>query len=154
LLFFGLLRAYKGLDLLVQALARVPDARLVVAGDPVDPVEPIRQLRVRAGRPETEIDGVLGFLPDAEVFTLMADAAAVVLAYRQADSSGVLADRLRPTVARPSCPTSGGLAEAVRAYDAGLVVPPDDVEALADACRALLADPGPAYRGALAALPV
>jgi glycosyltransferase involved in cell wall biosynthesis len=74
----------------------------------------------------------------------------VVLPYRQADSSGVLATAFghgRPAIVSDV----GGLAEAVRAYNAGLVVPPDDVEALADACRALLADPGPAYRGAMAA---
>jgi glycosyltransferase involved in cell wall biosynthesis len=149
LLFFGLLRAYKGLDLLVQALARVPEARLVVAGDPVDPVEPIRRLAFEQGV-RNRIEWRLGFLPDAEVSTLMAGAAAVVLPYRQADSSGVLATAFahgRPAIVSDV----GGLADAVRAYHAGLVVPPDDVEALADACRALLADPGPAYRGALAA---
>ena len=38
LLFFGLIRDYKGLDVLLRALPEIPDARLVVAGDPLDPV--------------------------------------------------------------------------------------------------------------------
>ena len=34
LLFFGLIRDYKGLDVLLEALPEIPDAKLVVAGDP------------------------------------------------------------------------------------------------------------------------
>ena len=49
LLFFGLIREYKGLDVLVRALTDVPDARLVVAGDPLDPIEPIRALAAELG---------------------------------------------------------------------------------------------------------
>jgi glycosyltransferase involved in cell wall biosynthesis len=149
LLFFGLLRAYKGLDLLVEALARIPEARLVVAGDPVDPVEPIRRLAHEHGVAD-RIEWRLGFLPDEEVSILMTGAAAVVLPYRRADSSGVLATAFGH--ARPAIVSDvGGLAEAVRAYRAGLVVPPGDASALAEACRALLADPASAYDGALAA---
>ena len=66
LLFFGLLRAYKGLDVLVRALALVPDARLVVAGDPLDPVEPVQQLAREIGVAD-RIEWRLGFLPEAEV---------------------------------------------------------------------------------------
>jgi glycosyltransferase involved in cell wall biosynthesis len=92
----------------------------------------------------------LGFLPDAEIGELLQQAAAVVLPYRHAGASGVLATALgrgRPVVVTDV----GGLAETVREYGAGLVVPPDDVDALAAACRAVLADPIPSYRGALAA---
>src|SRR5256714_340646 len=77
LLFFGLIRDYKGLDVLLEALPQIPEARLIVAGDPVDPV------RKTAG-----VDWRLGFVPEAEVPQLMAEAAAVVLPYRRLDSSG------------------------------------------------------------------
>ena len=66
LLFFGLIRRYKGLDVLVQALADVPDARLVVAGDPLDPVEPTRALAAELGVAD-RIEWRLGYLPQAEV---------------------------------------------------------------------------------------
>ena len=149
LLFFGLLRAYKGLDVLVRALAQIPEARLVVAGDALDPVEPVRRLASDLGVAD-RIEWRPGFLPDEEIAALLRSAAAVVLPYRRADSSGVLATALghgRPAIVSDV----GGLAETVREFGAGLVVPPGDAERLAEACRALLADPGAAYAGALRA---
>ena len=152
LLFFGLLRAYKGLDVLVRALPLVPDARLVVAGDPLDPVEPVRRLAEDTGV-AGRIDWRLGFLPEAEVDELMREAAAVVLPYRRTDASGVLATAIGH--GRPAVVTDvGSLGETVRDFGAGEVVPPGDHEALAAACARLLGDPKvleAAYRGALAA---
>lgn len=156
LLFFGLLRAYKGLDVLVRALPRIarelPDVRLVVAGDPVDPVEPQQQLAAELGVAD-RIEWRLGFLPEDEVTELMASAAVVVLPYRQLDSSGVLATAIgyrRPAVVSDV----GSLGETVREFGAGRVVPPGDEAALAEACADLLADEaalGRAYQGAVAA---
>jgi glycosyltransferase involved in cell wall biosynthesis len=129
LLFFGLIRDYKGLDVLLEALPQIPDARLVVAGDPLDPVE------------EADLNGQvewrLGFRPDEEVRELMARAAAVVLPYRRLDSSGVLATAIgyrRPVVVTDV----GSLGEIVREFGAGEVVPPGDPQALAQATARLL----------------
>jgi glycosyltransferase involved in cell wall biosynthesis len=129
LLFFGLIRDYKGLEVLLRALPEIPDARLVVAGDPVDPVQPV------------EVDGRvewrLRFIPEPEVRELMARAAAVVLPYRRLDSSGVLATAIgyrRPVVVTDV----GSLGEIVREFGAGEVVPPNDPRALAEACARLL----------------
>jgi glycosyltransferase involved in cell wall biosynthesis len=136
LLFFGLLREYKGVDVLVRALADIADARLVVAGDPIDPVEPVLALASELGVAE-RIEWRLGFLPDEEVETLMEDAAAVVLPYRKHDSSGVLATAIgygRPVVVTDV----GSLGEIVREFGAGKVVPLDDAAALAEACNELL----------------
>jgi glycosyltransferase involved in cell wall biosynthesis len=138
LLFFGLLRAYKGLDVLVRALAELPDARLVVAGDPLDPVEPLRQLARDLGV-GSRIEWRLGFVPDDEVARLMAEAAIVVLPYVRTDASGVLATAIghgRPVVVSDV----GSLGETVREFGLGEVVPPGDARALADACGRLLAD--------------
>ena len=138
LLFFGLLRAYKGLDVLVRALPSIPGARLVVAGDPVDPVEPARALAGELGVAD-RIDWRLGFLPEAEVDMLMRDAALVVLPYRRLDSSGVLATALgrgRPAVVSDV----GSLGELVSEFGAGRVVEAGDAAALAAACTALLDD--------------
>jgi glycosyltransferase involved in cell wall biosynthesis len=149
LLFFGLLRAYKGVDVLIRALPSIPGARVVIAGDPLEPAEPLQRLAEAEGVAD-RIEWRLGFRPDAEIAELLDQAAAVVLPYRHAGSSGVLATALghgRPVVISDI----GGLAEPVRKYGAGRVVPPDDPAALSEACRALLADLEPAYRGALAA---
>ena len=67
----------------------------------------------------------------------MTRAAAVVLPYRQLDSSGVLATAIgygRPVVVTDV----GSLGEIVREFKAGEVVPVDDPKALAEACARLL----------------
>jgi glycosyltransferase involved in cell wall biosynthesis len=154
LLFFGLIRSYKGLDLLLRALPAVardrPDVRLVVAGDPLDPVEPLQALATEL-RVWERIDWRLGYLPEVEVEQVLADASVVVLPYRRrVDASGVLAlavgHRL-PIVASDV----GSLGETVAEFGAGEVVPPEDVDALAAACVRLLSDDGrraEAVRGA------
>jgi starch synthase len=122
----------------VRALPRIPNARLVVAGDPVDPVEPTQALAAELGVSD-RIDWRLGFVPESEVAELMARSAAVVLPYRRLDSSGVLATAIgyrRPVVVSDV----GSLGEIVREFGAGLVVPPGDETALGDACASLLAD--------------
>ena len=138
LLFFGLIRRYKGLDVLVRALPDIPYARLVVAGDPLEPVEPVRQLARQLGVAD-RVDWRLGYLPAAEVESLMRDAALVVFPYLSGESaSGALATALghgRPVV------VSEILGETVSEYGAGLVVPPDDPRALAEAVGRLLDDP-------------
>ncbi|MEX2103597.1 MAG: glycosyltransferase, partial [Gaiellaceae bacterium] len=138
LLFFGLIRRSKGLDLLLRALPDISDARLIVAGDPLEPAEPYRQLAERLGVAE-RIEWRLHFLDDEEVATVMSTATVVVLPYRRIESSGVLATALghgRPVVVTDV----GSLGETVREFGAGLVVPPEDPEALSAACRSLLDD--------------
>ena len=156
LLFFGLLRAYKGLDTLVAALElvgeRVPEVRLVVAGDPMESIEPVRELADALGVAH-RIEWRLGFQPEQEVASLMKAATVVVLPYRRIDASGVLATALgfhRPVVVSDV----GSMGELVREFDAGVAVPPDDATQLASACIGLLTDQSAldrAYRGAQAA---
>jgi glycosyltransferase involved in cell wall biosynthesis len=136
LLFFGLIRDYKGLDVLVDALPKIEDARLVVLGDPVDSVAPVQELAKRIGV-DDRIEWRLGFAPEDDVREAMAQAAAVVLPYRQLDSSGVLATAIgyrRPVVVTDV----GSLGEIVREFAAGEVVPVGDADALATACMGLL----------------
>lgn len=157
ILFFGLIRSYKGIDVLLRALPaiarEVPDARLIVAGDPFDPVAATRQLAERLGIAD-RVEWRLGFHPDDEVDALMAAADVVALPYRRwADSSGVLATALgngRPVVVSDI----GNLGETVEEFGAGEVVSPDDEAELAAACVRLLTDAevrDRAVRGSLAA---
>jgi glycosyltransferase involved in cell wall biosynthesis len=156
MLFFGLIRRYKGLDLLVSALPRIleaaPDARLIVAGDPLDPVDPTRSLASSLGV-EHAIDWRLGFLPEPELPALLEQSAFVVLPYRVIESSGVLALALghgRPAVVSDL----GAVGDSVREFEAGRAVASEDVDALAAACSELLTDGDAllrAYEGALVA---
>jgi glycosyltransferase involved in cell wall biosynthesis len=153
LLFFGLIRAHKGLDVLVRALAAIPEARLIVAGDALDPVEPIRALAGELGVAE-RIEWRLGYLPEAEVEALMREATIAVFPYRSTEAaSGALATALGH--GRPAVVTDvGALGDTVRDFGAGLVVPPEDPDALAEACRRLLDDGSAlerAFRGTAAA---
>jgi glycosyltransferase involved in cell wall biosynthesis len=141
LLFFGLIRAYKGIDLMLHALPgiarHVPGARLVIAGDPLDPVGPFQTLAEHLGIAD-RVEWQLSFRSEAEIDELMAAATVVVLPYRtRVDSSGVLASALgrgRPVVVSDV----GNLGETVAEFGAGVVVPRGDVGALAAACVRLL----------------
>jgi glycosyltransferase involved in cell wall biosynthesis len=142
LLFFGLVREYKGLDVLLRALpeivGRVPGARLVVAGEPLESAAPLLALA-----DELELNGAvewrLHFVREQEMAELFAAAACAVLPYRELDSSGVLAMALGH--GRPAVVTDvGSLGTIVREYGAGLVVPPEDPAALAAACVELLSN--------------
>jgi glycosyltransferase involved in cell wall biosynthesis len=151
ILFFGLIREYKGLDVLLRALAGLPDARLVVAGDPLDPVEPLQRLAAGLGIAD-RVEWRLGFLPDDAIAPLMHEATLVALPYRKIDSSGVLATALGH--GRPAVVTDvGGLPDAIREFGAGRVVPPGDPEAFAAALREVLEERelATAYEGAQAA---
>jgi glycosyltransferase involved in cell wall biosynthesis len=142
LLFFGLIRDYKGLDVLIRALPgvfhAVPGARLVVAGAALDPVEPLRDLAASLGVAD-RIDWRLGYVPGDRIPALMEEATLVVLPYRRIEASGVFAEALghgRPTVVSDV----GAIGEAVRRFGAGEAVPPGDPDALAAACVRLLGD--------------
>lgn len=156
MLFFGLLRTYKGLDLLIEALPAIlrelPQARLIVAGDPLDPVDALQARATELGVADA-IDWRLGFVPDDAIDPLMAQASAVVLPYRKIDSSGVLATALGH--GRPAIVTDvGSLGDIVGGYGAGEVVPPLAVDDLAQACVRLLGNPEQlhsAYEGTLRA---
>lgn len=142
LLFFGLIRHHKGLDVLVRALPEirrtVPDARLVVAGDPLEPIGPVSELAIRLGVADA-IDWRLGFVPDADIPSLVESAAVMVLPYRHIVYSGVLS--LALGYARPVVVSDlGAVGDTVREFGAGRAVPAEDVEALARACIELLTD--------------
>jgi glycosyltransferase involved in cell wall biosynthesis len=134
LLFFGVIRPYRGLGDALAAAARLPDARLVVAGDPAMPLDGLRG--DTAG-----VEWRLGYLPDAEVDRLHGEATVALFPYRpEIDQSGSLLRALGAGVPAVVYDV-GGLPEPVRAFGAGRVVPAGDVEALATAARELLDDP-------------
>ena len=140
-LFFGLIRPYKGLDVLLRAFSRVKGAELWVAGMPRMDMGPLHAL---AGE---RVRFVPRFIGDEEIPGYMRRADLVVLPYRHADQSGVLYTAL--AFGKPMVLTSvGGFTEL---GDAARLVPPGDEGALAAAINELLADPAERERLAAAA---
>ena len=122
LLALGVIRPYKGLADAVEATRRLPDARLLVAGDPAMPLDGLRDA------PRTEWR--LGYLPQSELDRALSEATVAVFPYRaELDQSGALLQALGAGVPAVVYDV-GGLAEPVAAFGAGRVVPAGDVEAL------------------------
>ena len=130
-LFFGYVRRYKGLDLLLEAWRRVRALRpatLVVAGEFYEDPAPSRRLAEAAGG----VQLLERYLPDEEVEAVFRAADVAVLPYRSATQSGVT--HVAYALDTPVITTRvGGLAETVREGETGLVVPPEDPESLARA---------------------
>jgi glycosyltransferase involved in cell wall biosynthesis len=147
-LALGVIRPYKGLGDAIEAVRRVDGVRLLVAGDPLEPVEAYRA----AGG--DRVEWRLGFLPDAELDRALGEATVAVFPYRaELDQSGALLRALGAGVPAVVYDV-GGLAEPVERFGAGRVVPAGDVEGLATALEDLLGDSDALTRaraGALAA---
>jgi glycosyltransferase involved in cell wall biosynthesis len=134
LLSLGVIRPYKGLGDAIAAVRRLNGARLLVAGDPVEPVEHYRQ---QAGN---VAEWRLGYLGAAEIDRALAESTVALFPYRpETDQSGALLRALGAGVPAVVYDV-GGLAEPVQRFGAGRVVPAQDVEALAEAARELLED--------------
>jgi glycosyltransferase involved in cell wall biosynthesis len=135
-LCFGVIRPYKGLGDAIEAVRRAGDARLLVAGDPLEPLEPYR-----LAAQGLEVEWRLGYLSPAEVDRAFGDATIALFPYKpELDQSGALLRALGAGVPAVAYDV-GGVAEPVRRYGAGRVVPAGDVEALAAAVHELLTDP-------------
>ena len=89
-LFFGLVRPYKGVDLLVEAFAGTPDdVVLLVVGMPRMPLAPLER-RARELGIADRVRFVPRFVPDAELPAYFRRADVVALPYREIEQSGVL----------------------------------------------------------------
>ncbi|HEY6550313.1 MAG TPA: glycosyltransferase family 4 protein [Solirubrobacterales bacterium] len=136
ILFFGLLRPYKGLDTLLRAFRELKGAELWIVGNPRMDLGPLHRLAAEApGR----VRFVSRFVEDAEVPAIFRRADLLVLPYRDAEQSGVLYTGLafgKPLVLS----TVGGFPE-VATTGAARLVPPEDPAALAGALEELVGDP-------------
>lgn len=135
LLCLGTIRPYKGLGDAIAATKRIDGARLLVAGDPV---EPVNGYRSAAGE---LAEWRLGYLAPAELERALGDATVALFPYRpELDQSGALMQTLGAGVPAVAYDV-GGLAEPIERFGAGRVVPAGDVEALSAAAEELLDDP-------------
>jgi glycosyltransferase involved in cell wall biosynthesis len=135
-LAFGMIRPYKGLGDAIEAVRRAGDARLLVAGQALEPLEPYRV--VAAG---VDLEWRLGYFARDEATRIYGEATVAIFPYKpELDQSGALLQALGAGIPAIAYDV-GGIAEPIRRYGAGRVVSPGDVAALALAVRELLSDP-------------
>jgi glycosyltransferase involved in cell wall biosynthesis len=135
ILFFGLLRPYKGIDVLIEAFSGLEGCELWIVGNPRMDAEPLRRA---AGRAPGTVRFVSRFVGDAELPAYFRRADLVVLPYLHAEHSGVLYTALafgKPVVAS----AVGGFPE-VAGEGAARIVPPADAGALRAELARLLED--------------
>jgi glycosyltransferase involved in cell wall biosynthesis len=135
ILFFGLLRPYKGTDTLLEAFRRIEGAELWIVGNPRMDVEPLRRLAAEApGR----VRFLTRFVEDAEIPALMRRADVVALPYRDVEHSGVLYAAL--AFGKPLVLSAVGGFPEVAEQGAARLVPPEDPAALAALLDELVGD--------------
>lgn len=137
ILFFGRIRAYKGLDYLLKAsnkvIAEIPDAKFIIAGR--GSFEKYSGLINEHHRNNFEIYNK--YIADEQVAELFQRSAVVCLPYTDASQSGVV--NIAYAFKKPVIVTNvGSIPEIVADGKTGLVIEPKDSNAIANAIIALL----------------
>jgi alpha-maltose-1-phosphate synthase len=133
-LFFGRMSFYKGLDILLDAMelvwGRLPDARLLVAGEGDWPVHPALH--------DERVEVSAKHVPEEDVRGLFCRAGCVVLPYREASQSGV--GSLARQFGRALVVTNVGSLPELVTHASGRIAPPNSVKPLADTLVTLMED--------------
>ena len=135
ILFFGLLRPYKGVRYLIKAFEILPEqiirnSRLIIVGEAWEDKESIEL--ARKSKCSDKITIINRYVPDNEVSLYFSSADVVVLPYLRASQSGVAHIAMAfglPIVATPV----GGLKDSLSKYDGTYFVEPKDFEGIAKA---------------------
>jgi D-inositol-3-phosphate glycosyltransferase len=135
ILFFGYIRKYKGLDLLLRAMpamiARYPELRLIVAGEYYSNEAEIKALIDELKIPAKNLVLATDYIANEEVAKYFSAANAVVLPYRSATQSGIVQIAYNfdaPVIATPV----GGLPEIVIDGTSGLITKDSEPASIAE----------------------
>lgn len=120
LLFFGLIRTYKGLDILLEAFGKLSDEyQLIIAGEPYGSFDRYQQIIDRLPNKD-RIQMNLKYIKDSEVKNYFSAADLAVLPYRSATQSGISSVSYHFEV--PMIVTdTGGLKETIGDRGTGIV---------------------------------
>lgn len=140
LLFFGYVRKYKGLDILIEAFPKIHSSnhklRLLIVGEfydnPKEYFELIKKLKI-----ENKVKVINQFVPNEAVAKYYQAADVVILPYRSATQSGIL--NVAYGFNKPVIVTEvGGLTEFVDEGKTGFVVAPNSSDAIAEGVQKFL----------------
>ena len=145
ILFFGLIREYKGLDILIEAFSQLDSSyQLIIAGEPYGSFEKYRKL-IDESPLKDNIYLTTHYIPDSRVGIYFSAADVCVLPYRSATQSGVSSVAYHFEV--PMITTAaGGLKETIGDRGTGMIVDRPDPDAVASAIRIYFGD-APAPEG-------
>lgn len=144
ILLFGKIKPYKGVDVMLRALALLPrEVRrrcvVKVVGWPEMPMEPLFAM-AKDLQLEEYVEFDLRFVPEDEVTSLVVRADILAFPYRDIDASGVL--MLAIAAGRPIVASNlGTFSEWLSDQAEGTLVPPDDPVALSRSLERLISDP-------------
>lgn len=139
LLFFGLIRDYKGLDALIESMNLLDDSyQLIIAGESYGSFERYNKLIDQSIRKDN-IAVFEQYIPDEMVSVLFSAADVLVLPYRSATQSGVIG--IAYQLELPMIATNvGALGSTVQEAETGLVIPSATAEYLSEGIKAFFAN--------------
>ena len=122
ILFFGLIRDYKGLDILIEAFNNLDSSyRLIIAGESYGSFDKYAKL-IEKNINRQRIYVFNNYIPDSQVPDFFCASDVVVLPYRSATQSGITA--IAQHFEKPVITTNvGGLKESIENSGIGIVVP-------------------------------
>ena len=141
ILFFGLIREYKGLDILLEAFRMLPgeDWQLIIAGEPYGSFEKYQKI-IDSIPGKERITMSLKYIKDSEVTEYFSAADVAVLPYRSATQSGISSVAYHFEV--PMIVTDvGGLKETIGDRGTGLVAPEGTPECIKEEILRYFGDP-------------
>ena len=141
LLFFGYVRKYKGLDVLLEAFPKIleshPNTFLLIVGEFYDSPDPYKNI-ITKYKIDDRVKIINEFVPNEEVYKYYRASDVVVLPYRSATQSGIL--NIAYGFNKPVIVTDvGGLAEFVVEGKTGFIIKPGFPQEIAEAYDKFLA---------------
>ena len=132
-LFFGTIRPYKGLDVLLEAVAKTPGVSLTIAGEFWEDRAPYDDLISQLGIND-RVSVLPGYLPSSRFADVFSEADVLVLPYRNGTGSIVREVGFRyglPVIATEV----GAIGDGIDNDKTGLLIAPNSVDAVSDALR-------------------
>lgn len=134
LLFFGLIRDYKGLDILIDAFSQLDDSyQLIIAGEPYGSFEKYEK-QISASPLKENIKLFTSYIPDDQVAPFFCASDLCVLPYRSATQSGISSIAYHFNLPMVTTPV-GGLKESIGDTGTGIITENVSSEAVTKAIK-------------------